>query len=98
MMQRICLWGYFQLTSYSSSHLVVYLGERNSCRIFQLRLVPEEANLSVSSRIEKLILSIMLMSRRWLFFSGGRNKLACTEESGTSPLSITPAFLYSLSF
>ena len=32
------------------------------------------------------------------FFSGGANRLACTDESGTSPLSITPAFLYALPF
>src|SRR5438045_895663 len=56
-----------QLTSYNSSHLDVYLGLRNSCRIFQSRVVPEAANFITSSRILKFTLSIIPISMRPLF-------------------------------
>ena len=52
------------LTSISSSHRVVNRLDLNSCRIFQFFAMPDEANFSVSSRIAKLILSTVLMSRR----------------------------------
>ncbi len=72
-----------------------YLAERSSRRIFQSRLSPEDANFTTSSLILKLRLSTAFIKNRLFFSEGGANKLLCIEMSGTKPLNITPAFLYS---
>src|SRR5664279_4658567 len=82
-------------TSLNSFHLDVYLGERNSFLIFQSRLNPEDANFTTSSRMLKFRLSRASIKKRLLFSVMGLNKLLWIEVSGTIPLNITPAFLYS---
>lgn len=82
------------LTSLNSSHLLVNRGERNSCLIFQFLFIPEDANFTMSPRMLKFTLSTASM-RLVLLGAGNDSKIfPCTEVSGTSPLSMTPAFKY----
>ncbi len=59
-----------QFTFGSSFQRQVYRGERNSRRIFQSVSIPDEANLTLSSRILELILSKTFMRDR-LFAEAG---------------------------
>src|SRR5689334_21947556 len=79
-------------TVLKSSHRVLYRLDRSSCRIFQFLFIPEDPNLTLSSRMLKLILSMACMRLRCSFSAWDAKRLPCMESSGTRLLSITPAF------
>src|SRR5579862_107701 len=82
-----------QEISFNSSHLVLCLSDRSSCLIFQFLFMPEEQNLTTSSRMLKFTLSTALIKYRLTPFDSPEKKFPWIAVSGTIPLSITPAFL-----
>jgi hypothetical protein len=58
-----------------------------------LRSLPVMANFKISSRILKLILSIVRIKILLQFLDGDTKRFPCNVVSGTIAPSITPAFL-----
>src|ERR1022692_3965979 len=61
-----CISDYYldHLTSLKSSQRELCLFDRSSCLIFQFLVIPEEPNLTLSSRMLKLILSMVFIRKR----------------------------------